>query len=395
MGHPRISAVLLALAIALAPGASAVQLEFNAFGDFTAGENFGGPADDSQGDSFRTFGATELPYNLNDGFGIVGTDFVVTAHLTDDLTYQGEINFQVDRGSRNEIEIDPERFYLDYAVSDALNFQAGLYFTPIGYHNRFLYSRAWLLYSIQIPDLFEEELNLMPTHTVGINVHGTLEPFGQTFRYILGVGNARGDTPDETIYARQPFDDGVEVTALLEWQAPIEDTLIVGLSAWTSRIETSLVPSGVGSSVDPDTAPTVRMQEVGFIPYVTYYGRHFNMLLEGFYAELHDDGNDLPKDQFSIGGLTAEVSLNFLRNTLHPYVRYDFTRLPSPGDDPYYSLRDGGGTIDRVFLSEMSAFIFGAAYDLNAHARLKTEAIYNFHGARDRWGLQAQIAFGF
>ena len=55
---------------------------------------------------------------MNDGFGLAGTDFVLTAHITEDLVYQGEINFQAARGEKSEIEVDTERFFVDYSISE-------------------------------------------------------------------------------------------------------------------------------------------------------------------------------------------------------------------------------------------------------------------------------------
>ncbi len=56
--------------------------------------------------------------NTNGGFDIVGTDFVVTAHLTDKLTYQDEVNCEVARGETSEIEAEAERFHLDYVLNE-------------------------------------------------------------------------------------------------------------------------------------------------------------------------------------------------------------------------------------------------------------------------------------
>ena len=84
-----------------------------------------------------------------------------------------------------------------------------------------------------------------------------------------------------------------------------------------------------------------------------------------------------------------------MENKLVPYIRYDMTRLPDPETDPYYGLREDGGKLTRHFVSEYGAVMVGASYDLNPHARMKAEVIRNFNGARDEWGIRAQIAFGF
>jgi len=92
--------------------------------------------------------------------------------MTDAITFLGEINFQAARSASSEIEIDVERFFVNYRIDPRFNLQGGLYFTPIGVNNRFLYASAWLMNSIRVPDFFEEELNLFPTHSVGVGVNG-------------------------------------------------------------------------------------------------------------------------------------------------------------------------------------------------------------------------------
>ena len=159
--------------------------------------------------------------------------------------------------------------YIDYRFSDAVNMQAGLYFTPIGYHNRFLYSRAWLTYSVQVNPLFEEELNLIPTHTVGVNLHGGFRRFDQTFKYAVGVGNGRQAAPTDVAYNRAPetFEGNPELTGLLEWHAPIDGQLVIGISGWTTGMNTVYVPE-LGGSFDIHDPSAIRaeLRETG-VPY--------------------------------------------------------------------------------------------------------------------------------
>jgi hypothetical protein len=44
---------------------------------------------------------------------------------------------------------------------------------------------------------------------------------------------------------------------------------------------------------------------------------------------------------------------------------------------------------------EFEAVMAGAAYDLNAHARVKLEGSHHFSGPRQENGLAFQIAYGF
>src|SRR5262245_52725030 len=155
--------VLAAALLCVAPQARAAELRFSGFGDVVLGFTQGKTANPEAQLLFDSYGADPYPVNTNQGFGLTGTDFVVIADMTDDLTFLGELNLQAGRCVSNSIDLDVERFFANYRVNANINVQAGLFFTPIGFNNRFLYARAWLMNSIQVPDFYEEELNLIPT----------------------------------------------------------------------------------------------------------------------------------------------------------------------------------------------------------------------------------------
>ncbi len=184
-------AVAVLLTAAAAP-AQAQTLRFSGFGDFVFGAVGGGKVDPAAAQKFATFGSDPDPVNTNRGFGVTGTDFVVLADMTEAMTFLGEINFQTGRGGSSDIEVDVERFFVNYQIDPRFNLQGGLFFTPIGYNNRFLYARAWLMNSIQVPDFFEEELNLFPTHSIGVAAHGEFAlRNGHRLAYIVSAANGR------------------------------------------------------------------------------------------------------------------------------------------------------------------------------------------------------------
>ena len=369
------------------------RVRFSAFADVTLGTEFGASADEDDADLFEAFGTDEFPLNsFGDGFGVVGTDFVVTADVAENVVFQGEVNLQVERGTSSEIAVDFERFYIDYRHNELFNVQAGFYFTPIGYHNRFLYSRAWLMHSVQVPDLFEEELNFVPTHSTGVNVHGRFQLFGETFKYVVGLANGRGIEPTENIFARDRF--GKEQTLLLEWEVPGFNDFLVGVSGWTDVIRTRKV-DGYGTTVDIDTAGKVRLREWGFNPYITYYGETFNLLAEFVWSTQVDLIGNLDDDSYEMHGFTAELSFNLADNTVHPYIRYDYTNLPSGQQGPYFGLRRDDDTLTRHFIPEFHGVMVGVNYDLNANMRFKVEYIAHFDGPRDANAAVVQLAYGF
>src|SRR5262245_59291498 len=213
--------ILVALVLAATPlTASAQQVRFSGFGDFTFGAVGGGIADSAAKAQFVLFGSDPDPLNTTRGIGLTGTDFVVIADMTDKFTFLGELNLKTSRGGYSEIGLDVERFFIHYRIDPRFNVQGGLFFTPIGYNNRFLYARAWLMNSIQVPDFFEEELNLFPTHSIGVSVHGEFAmKDGHRIAYVVSASNGRPTTPDSAVYARD-FSDDKEFTGLVEWLIP-------------------------------------------------------------------------------------------------------------------------------------------------------------------------------
>jgi hypothetical protein len=94
-------------------------------------------------------------------------------------------------------------------------------------------------------------------------------------------------------------------------------------------------------------------------------------------------------------GLSVEFSLNFLENTFHPYVRYDYTNLPSEEQGPYYGLRRDGDSLTKHYIPEFNGIMVGANYDLSANVRIKLEYVFHLDGAREENAAVFQLAYGF
>ncbi|MBV1884475.1 MAG: hypothetical protein KUG82_22735 [Pseudomonadales bacterium] len=392
----RMGGILMSAILLLGGGTPsfAVDARFSGFGDVILGLRSDGPADDVELARYEANGSDGWPLNEHDGFTVTGVDFVTIVDLSEELTFLTEANLQTVRGGSSEIEIDIERIFLNYSYSQKVNFQTGLYFTPIGYHNRFLYSRAWLMDSIQIPDLFEEELNLVPTHSVGFMVHGTFPlRSGNSLRYIVNIANGRGPAPNAAIYARDP-DGGMEFTWLLEWTIPQFNQSRFGLSGWMDQVDSRYLPEY--GDEDPTTSAGLSMDEIGFNPYVVINTHLFHILAEYVWSTREDREGNLPQDEYTMSGFTFEISMRLKEGKLHPYIRYDSTSFEEEGGSPYLSVRgDTDEGFTRVYIPETQAVMFGAAYDVSSHFRLKTEFVHNMEGHRAENVLMFQAAFGF
>lgn len=388
-------AISFAVACALLPmSATAQQIRFSGFGDFTFGSVSGPVADTDAKKMFDLFGADPDPVNTTRGFGLTGTDFVVIADMSEDFTFLGEMNLQTSRGGSSDLSVDVERFFVDYRIDPRFSVQAGLFFTPIGYNNRFLYARAWLMNSIQVPDFFEEELNLFPTHSVGVNVHGEvpITGGGQRISYMASVSNGRARTPDRSVYARD-FSKNKEVTGLVEWLVPGYRDSRFGVSGWTGRIS-SLRVDDYGDVVDSAHAQAIELQENGVDVYAIVNTRAFSINAEYVRSLQTDQLGELAKPSYRTQAGMAEFALNLMKGTLHPYLRYDRTSVPD-GGGPYISMREDAGQFTKVFVPDFEAVMAGAAYDLNLHCRLKAEYAHHMRGPRQKHSFAVQTAFGF
>jgi len=387
------STIVVLLLMAAAVPVQAQTLRFSGFGDVIFGAVGGGDADAAAAQLFKRFGSDPDPVNTNRGFGLTGTDFVVLADMTEAITFLGEINFQTGRGGSSEIDVDIERFFVNFQIDQRFNLQGGLFFTPIGYNNRFLYARAWLMNSIQVPDFFEEELNLFPTHSVGVAAHGEFAMSnGHRLAYIVSAANGRADTPGSTVYARD-HTRNKEITGLVEWLIPGFKDSRVGVSGWSGNIDTVRV-AGLGDVVPTATAERLALSERGIDTYLIVSHRWFDINAEYVRSSQQDrNGSENTAAYITQGGM-IEASLRLAQGRLHPYVRYDQTSLPE-GGGPYLSLREADGGFTRVYVPEFKAAMTGAAFDLNQHLRVKAEYIRHLAGPRERHGGALQMAFGF
>ncbi len=391
-----LNSFVVILMLLAPPNARAVNIEFSGFGDMSFGFLSGGPADDADAALFATDGTDAHPLSQNDGFGNVGTDFVVFAELNDRLSLLTEVNLQLERGGSGDIGLDVERTYLDYRIIPTFNVQVGSFFTPIGFHNRTLYSRAWLMTSIQIPDFDEEELGFVPTHTTGIHFYGNTPTTGaHSLNYAASIGNSRGETPDALILNR---DEGERktVTLLLEWIFPMYRDFRFGLSGWQAQLNTRFVGPNIGDTeAAPGPGAPVRLDETGFNPYLILYSEHFNLSLEYVTLTQDDDRGNLSPSSYDFTSFSGQIALNIMDDKLHPYVRYDETNLPGTGG-PYLTLRENDdGLLERKFIPEMRAIIVGAAYDLYALNRIKVEWVRNLDGPRAKNAFSVQTAWAF
>jgi hypothetical protein len=394
----KLSTVVL---LVCAPGpAAANEFSLSGFADINAGFQVGGVRNQAARAMFDAYGLDPYAKSSQSGFGIVGTDFTLTSELSDTLVYLAEVNLQVERGQATAFEFDVERMYFRKTFNPKLNIQAGLFFTPIGYFNRNMYSRAWMMVSAQIPDLFEEELGLIPTHTVGVQVDGRLKlPANHQLEYTVSAGNGRAVDPVANVYAR---DDNPwrSATAMLEWILPGEHKdFRFGLAGWHDIIATYRVGQmGETRSIIDPTTQGLRLRELGASFHAVFRGKRFNLIGEAVAQRHHviEGVADPGQRTTMLYGVVAEASINLGKEgRWKPYVRYDRTSLPGADGGAYLGLRLDGDELSRFFVPQTELAIAGLTWDPSAKQRLKLEYSMALDGVRSQHAFVIQSAFGF
>ncbi len=369
-----------------------IKIRFNGFGDITAGHTFGNPVSKTSDSLFKAFGEDKVPKGTHQGIGLQGLDLVNTVFLNDNFTVQSEVNLQVPRGGSSGPELDIERMYVDYKLSNKFGFQGGLLFTPIGFINRNLYSRAWLMNSVHMFRFVEEESGYVPNHFLGVTGYGVFELNDRhSVKYILGLGNARGPAPTDNIYARNYT--GYQATGLLEWIIQGPKDFRIGLSGFTNEVPTYRGLDKFGASIVAADSMKIYIQETGLNPYVHYSGKLFELLAEYHYITY--SGKSISNT--GISALVVELALNTKVNEkrLAPYIRYDFIQTPT-NNGPYVGIRDNGnGTFSKIYEPDLSIAMAGIAYDVSSFNRIKLEYARYFTGPYKQNAIVFQTAFGF
>src|ERR1035437_11024081 len=158
----------------IAQSESDVKMKLNGFGDVIYGQPFGNSANKATQDTFGKYGEPNYLSGMHKGFTSHGIDMLGTVSMKNNLKFQAELNVEGSRGADGgEIELEMERLYLDYGISEKFGLQVGFMFTPIGYINRNLYSRAWLMNSIRFYQAVESGGGVIPNHFVGATAYGT------------------------------------------------------------------------------------------------------------------------------------------------------------------------------------------------------------------------------
>lgn len=290
------------------------------------------------------------------GFNVANFSLYLTPEFGDRVKGLVELLFEVDRDG--SVAVDLERLQLGYTFSDAATLWGGRFHTPYGVWNTAFHHGAQIQTSLSRPRFleFEDRGGILPAHTVGAWLTGTLPTSSMRFNYDIYVGNspdirtdAAAPAPSGVLNPRAGGDEHFSMTT--GFRAEIAprgalDGLKVGVHAMRSNVH--------------DEPRTFQTRLLTYGPFVTYNSDQWEVLAE-LYKFRNRDVSGATGSQGS-SAWYAQAGYNMGRTT--PYVRAERAWLNQT--DNYFAALNSGRSYDTTSL--------GLRFDLASNVALKFEA---------------------
>lgn len=268
-----------------------------------------------------------------------------------------ELLFEVDRDG--SVAVDLERLQIGYTFSDAATLWAGRFHTPYGIWNTAFHHGAQIQTALSRPRFleFEDRGGIIPAHTVGAWLTGTLPAGGARFNYDLYVGNA----PSIGIDAAAPAPGGAlgpnaggrtNFSATTGFRAEFAprgalDGLKLGIH-------------GLRSNVNDDSTALNRTRVLAYGPYASYTNDQWEIL-----SELYKFKNrDLSGGTGIHNSSAWYVQAGYNTGRVTPYIRAERASLDQT--DNYFAFHNSGRSYHTTSL--------GLRFDLTSSTALKFEA---------------------
>lgn len=322
------------------------------------------------GPQLRLNGFADVRYVATDtagsrnAFSLGQFDLFVRSLLSDRVSILSEI--VVHPAPRNQFRIVLERLLLRYSPSDHFNAAAGRFHTAIGYYNAAYHHGSWFQTAAGRPLVaaFESEGGILPIHTLGVSITGTISAAPLGLRYVAEIGNGRASQASTPVPPQPSWTDNNSLAANLGLRLRPERLrgLEVGVSVYTNR-------------VTPDTLPSIR--ETIVATYIVYRSALVEILAEGVAMRHASSGGPTR----AVDGGYLQVSRGF--GHLRPYARLDLVDA-EPGD-PLFG-----------YLGRRRGPTGGIRFDAEEFAAVKLQVSrLTRTNARSVGRFEAQIAFTF
>ena len=291
------------------------------------------------------------------GFNVGTFSLYLTPEFGDRVKSLVELAFEV--GSDGNVAVDLERLQLGYTFSDAATLWAGRFHTPYGYWNTAFHHGAQLQTSLSRPKFleFEDKGGILPAHTVGAWLTGTLPGSGSRFKYDLYAGNGpligidlTRPAPGGTLNPNAFTDDNhsMQVGGRFEY-APrgLLDGLKVGVHALRANVH--------------DDSPAInRTRLFTYGPYFAFNTDAWEIL--GEYYKFRN--RDLSGTTGTHGSNAWYTQVGYNTGRVTPYARYEKATLDQT--DNYFAFLNSGRAYNTGSL--------GLRFDLTNSVALKFEA---------------------
>lgn len=283
------------------------------------------------------------------GFNVGNLDLYLTPRLGDRTRALFELNFEV--GQDGSVGVDLERAQLGYQFADSATVWLGRFHTPYGYVNTALHHGSWLSNSLRRPKFlqFEDHGGILPAHTVGAWVTGSVRTDGGRVTYDAYLGNSQLIQGGIVDMRNAGNAHGSLITGGrlgYQFSSGVLDGFAAGVHAFSTRVEDDLTP-----------LHATRVNSYG--SYLVYDTDQWENMAELYWF----NDKDLSGATGSHHSTAGFVQVGYRLTRTVPYLRYERTSLDQ--SDEYFQQQISGGSYHRTAL--------GLRYDLDSKAALKFE----------------------
>ena len=325
------------------------KLQFHGFGDVT-------------------YKANNQPTDKN-SFVLGQLDFFVTSQLSDKVSVLSES--VIEAGGANDFGIEIERLLLQYDASDYFKMDIGRYHTAVGYYNTAYHHGAWFQTATGRPAIFdfEDGGGIIPTHNVGISMHGDIPSGKLGLQYIAEVGNGRAYQPP-----------GVDQNLVLNVQDD-NDYKAFNLALIARPEGIPGLQVGAGAYHDTITSvPGPRIDELMLSTHAVYKTAAWEFLSESHFIRHEERAGATHWSSAAFG----QVGRKF--GDLTPYARISY--FNSPDTDPVYTYIGKNGVAYGPAV--------GLRYDFTSLAAFKIQYDHQeYTTAKSLDQITLQVAFTF
>jgi hypothetical protein len=383
------------------------RLTLSGFGEVRVNSNFGSEANIQQHLLFEQYGGRGTAF-IEEGtvLNIAPFNLNLLGHLSDNLTFTGELNNEVDEG---QLEVRLYRANLKYEVNEKFNLTTGLFLTPIGYMNRNQRIYSFLNYSVLPRDMVSEEHRFIPIFTTGLMINGIFSSNNASLKYFLAYGENRSFAPERSAFtaffnlaedeyrglnSKPGLAGGLHGTL---YSGELESTL--GITGWWNPEVVTVLNDTLGNDIAygsnvPD--PTIaKAREIGVAPFLRIDHPLWQFFFEYHNIVFTDKLKNTYRTNYYYSALSAEILLKrqIKGKSFYPYLRFDYRDLTN--NHFYYGLYDEGTTLHRSFVPDLSEIMIGGCLEIIPNNKVKLEFARVFNGTAPSNRITLSTSFSF